>query len=177
MKTLTFAERARRAAALGITLPVPTAAPPAHKPLPVEKLAAAPVLRLAPSTRSIASIRDVAPVPSPPSPAPEPPPEAAKPSAPTEAWQRFRRTQKLLAARYPKIFSWGRPLAIGIDLKLREAFTEEELPTADLKAFLRVWVRRKPYRAALARGDHRVNLDGSDAGPALADTRPVPVGA
>ena len=76
----------------------------------------------------------------------------------------------MLQARYPQIFSWGRPLAIGIDQKLREAFTEEELPTADLKVFLRTWVHRKAYRVALARGDRRVNLDGSDAGPAFGDT-------
>ena len=34
-------------------------------------------------------------------------------------------------------------------------------------------MRRKAYRAALARGDRRVNLDGSDAGPAFGDTGPV----
>ena len=40
-----------------------------------------------------------------------------------------------------------------------------ELPTADLKVFLRTWVHRKAYCVALARGDRRVNLDESDAGP------------
>jgi len=35
----------------------------------------------------------------------------------------------------------------------------------------RTWVHRKAYRAALARGDHRVNLDGSDAGPAFGEIR------
>ena len=29
-------------------------------------------------------------------------------------------------------------------------------------------MHRKAYRAALARGEHWVNLDGSDAGPAFA---------
>ena len=83
------------------------------------------------------------------------------------------RARGVLQARYPQIFSWGRPLAIGIDQKLRGAFTEEELPTADLKVFLRTWVHRKAYRAALARGDRRVNLDGSDAGPAFDDPTPA----
>ena len=57
---------------------------------------------------------------------------------------------------------------------MREAFTEEELPTADLKVFLRVWVRRKAYRAALQRSERRVNLDGSDAGPAFGDLPEAP---
>jgi hypothetical protein len=52
-------------------------------------------------------------------------------------YERFIRVRGLLQARYPQIFSWGRPLAIGIDQKLREAFTEEELPTTDLRVFLR----------------------------------------
>jgi sRNA-binding protein len=88
----------------------------------------------------------------------------------------FRQVRGLLQARYPQIFSWGRPLAIGIDQRLREAFTEEELPTADLKVFLRIWVRRKAYRAVLARGERRVNLDGSDAGPAFGDQPEAPPG-
>jgi len=45
------------------------------------------------------------------------------------------------------------------------------LPTADLKVFLRIWVHRKAYRVALARGDRRINLDGSDAGPAAFEIR------
>jgi len=68
-----------------------------------------------------------------------PPPEpAARPRKLTgPSYERFIRVRGLLQARYPQIFSWGRPLAIGIDQKLREAFTEEELPTTDLRVFLR----------------------------------------
>ena len=110
----------------------------------------------------------------PPELAPPPPKPAAGPRKLTgPSYERFIRVRGLLQARYPQIFSWGRPLAIGIDQKLREAFTEEELPTADLKVFLRTWVHRKAYRAALARGDHRVNLDGSDAGPAFGNIEAV----
>ena len=164
MKTLTPAERARHAAVLGITLP---ALPPqanvgqAHEadppsPRPAAKLAATPAMIAAHSSE-----------PAPPLPKP-----AAGPRKLTgPSYERFIRVRGLLQARYPQIFSWGRPLAIGIDLKLREAFTEEELPTTDLKVFLRTWVHRKAYRAALARGDHRVNLDGSDAGPAFGEIR------
>jgi hypothetical protein len=39
------------------------------------------------------------------------------------------------------------------------------------KVFLRTWVHRMAYRVALARGEHRVNLDGSDAGPAFGEIR------
>ena len=102
---------------------------------------------------------------------PELPPPAPEPRKLTgPSYERFIRVRGLLQARYPQIFSWGRPLAIGIDQKLREAFSEEELPTADLKVFLRTWVHRHAYRAALKRGERRVNLDGSDAGPAFAET-------
>ncbi|HEY5930619.1 MAG TPA: ProQ/FINO family protein [Burkholderiales bacterium] len=151
MKTLTPAERARRAAALGITLPASAS-----------RGATTSQCRPGPGGRAIAA--------QPVEPAPPPPKPAAGPRKLTGAsYERFTRVRGLLQARYPQIFSWGRPLAIGIDLKLREAFTEEELPTADLKVFLRTWVHRKAYRVALARGDHRINLDGSDAGPAFGD--------
>jgi hypothetical protein len=166
--TMTPTEGARRAAGLGITRPkapspqanvgqAQEAAPP--QPRPTGKLVATPAMR-----RAIAAQQ------------PEPAPPPLKPAAGARkltgpSYERFTRTRGVLQARYPRIFSWGRPLAIGIDQKLREAFTEEELPTADLKVFLRTWVHRKAYRAALARGDHRVNLDGSDAGPAFGEIR------
>jgi len=186
MKTLTAAERARRAAVLGITLPVPAAAAPANgeakpgpspQPRPAVKLTATPAMQRAVAVRPIP-----APHPPPPPPAPpEPPPVADAAAVPARKRRRylitpaeyavFRQVRAQMQARYPQIFSWGRPLAVGIDQKLREAFTEEELPTTDLKVFLRTWVHRKAYRAALARGDHRVNLDGSDAGPAFGEIR------
>jgi len=81
--------------------------------------------------------------------------------------QRYRRAHDLLVERYPAIFAAARSLAIGVDKQLRDAFSEAELSTANLRAFLRTWVNRKPYRAALAPGDRRINLDGSDAGAAF----------
>jgi sRNA-binding protein len=109
--------------------------------------------------------------------APALPPETQNSAAPPEPKppkpyvERYKRARVLLVTRYPAIFSAARPLAIGIHERLREAFPEEELSSEDLRAFLQVWVRRKPYRAALERGDRRVNLDGSDAGPAHVDLR------
>ena len=197
MKTLTPAERARRGAVLGITLPVPAtdlpppqANGPARKvappqPRPAVKLTATPAMQ-----RAIAARPTPVPAPPPapmptslaPPPAPPEPPAIADAAAvPARKRRRylitpadytvFRRVRALLQARYPQIFSWARPLAIGIDKPLREAFTEEELPTADLSVFLKIWVRRKAYRAVLERGDRRVNLDGSDAGPAFGEIR------
>ena len=155
MKTLTPAEYASRASVLGITLPtlVTEALPPQPnvgqadeadppQPRPAGKLAATPAMR-----RAIAA--------QPPELAPPPPKPAAEPRKLTgPSYERFTRVRGLLQARYPQIFSWGRPLAIGIDQKLHEAFTEEELPTADLKVFLRTWCTGRPtatpWRAVIA---------------------------
>ena len=76
--------------------------------------------------------RAIAAQPSEPAP-PLPKPAAGPRKLTGPSYERFIRVRALLQARYPQIFSWARPLAIGIDQRLREAFTEEELPTADLK--------------------------------------------
>lgn len=154
---LTPAERARRAAALGITMPPPRAATPAngHKPPPEKR----PILTLKKPVMLKAPAVD-------PPPAEKAPTKAERQAA---VFERFKATQRLVSARYPMIFSWGRPLAVGIRERLREAFTEDELGDGDLRAFLKWWCRRPAYRAALERGDRRVNLDGSDAGPAFDD--------
>jgi len=151
MKTLTPAERARRAAALGITLPASAS-----------RGATTSQCRPGPGGRAIAA--------QPVEPAPPPPKPAAGPRKLTGAsYERFTRVRGLLQARYPQIFSWGRPLAIGIDQKLREAFTEEELPTSDLKVFLRTGCTGRltvsPWRAVIIG-----SIDGSDAGGAFAET-------
>ena len=116
------------------------------------------------------------PAPSPPPPEPPLPEPSAKPEQTTRSIKakhaRYRCAHGLLVERYPAIFAAARPLAIGVDKQLRDVFSEEELSTANLKAFLRTWVNRKPYRAALARGDRRVNLDGSDAGAAFGASTP-----
>ena len=83
----------------------------------------------------------------------------------------FRRTHELLRERYPELFTASRPLAIGIYHQIRAAIGREELRSRDLNLFLAGWTKWPAYRAALARGDRRVNLDGSDAGPALAEPR------
>ena len=83
----------------------------------------------------------------------------------------FRRTRKLLRERYPELFTTPRPLAVGIYHQIRAAIGRDELRSRDLNLFLAGWTKWPAYRAALARGDRRVNLDGSDAGPALGEPR------
>ena len=108
------------------------------------------------------------PVPAPPAPA------LSQPSTPDKRVRNrevFRRTRKLLRERYPELFTASRPLAIGIYHQIRAAIGREELRSRDLNLFLAGWTKWPAYRAALARGDRRVNLDGSDAGPALVEPR------
>jgi hypothetical protein len=110
------------------------------------------------------------------------PPNRAAPAAPAPSepiastrHERYRQTRELQRKRWPAVFSAARPLAIGIDQQVRAAIGQDESLTADLKLFLRKWVYRSAYRDALARGDRRVHLDGSDAG--LAYDRPAATGA
>ena len=67
------------------------------------------------------------------------------------------------ATRWPAIFEKPTPLAIGfarqIHAELKPQFTRKEIGVA-----LHHWVTRRSYYQALARGDVRRNLDGSEAG-------------
>jgi sRNA-binding protein len=55
------------------------------------------------------------------------------------------------------------PLAIGIDAAL-VALLAGEFDASVISRFLRDWVRRPVYLAAVARGDVRRDLDGCPAG-------------
>jgi ProQ/FINO family len=117
--------------------------------------------------------------PAPAAPAPKPPTAATKTDkaagqrkAPLteKSMQRHEmnmRISAMLAARWPEAFSKPRPLAVGIYRQIRAVVDNTELRSRDLSAFLAAWTHRKSYRAALERGVRRVNLDGSDAGPAF----------
>ena len=132
-------------------------------------------LRGTPAMREALGIQPE-PVPAPPAPVPPAPPPAQpstsdKPDKRARNREVFRRTHKLLRERYPELFTASRPLAIGIYHQIRAAIGREELRSRDLNLFLAGWTKWPAYRAALVRGDRRVNLDGSDAGPALAEPR------
>jgi sRNA-binding protein len=79
--------------------------------------------------------------------------------------EEYQHTHQLLERRWPLIFGFARPLRIGIFKILRDELGRAEVTDTALKQFLKVWTLRPAYRAALKRGDRRVNLDGSDAGP------------
>ena len=124
-------------------------------------------LRGTPAMREALGIQPE-PVPAPPAPA------LSQPSTPDKRARNrevFRRTHKLLRERYPELFTTPRSLAVGIYHQIRAAIGREELRSRDLNLFLAGWTKWPAYRAALVRGDRRVNLDGSDAGPALAEPR------
>ena len=65
----------------------------------------------------------------------------------------------VLRRRWPLVFSWARPLAIGIHLDIQAALGDE-VKRKDLRDFFYRWVHRAPYLAAVARGEPRVGLDG-----------------
>ena len=76
----------------------------------------------------------------------------------------------VLRRRWPLVFSWARPLAIGIHLDVQAALGDE-VKRKDLRDFFYRWVHRDPYLAAVARGEPRVGLDGEpvpDTSPAAA---------
>src|SRR4051812_18955810 len=123
-----------------------------------------------------------APAPAPEVPSPDPKPPAARPDKPAakgkaqtargkRAHARNLRVGALLAERFPAAFTSKRPLAIGIFAEIRAVVPESELPRDDLGGFLASWTKRPAYLAALERGDRRVHLDGSDAGPAFDEAR------
>jgi sRNA-binding protein len=81
-----------------------------------------------------------------------------------------KRIQAVLQARWPHLFTYAQPLAIGIWIPLSAA-VEDKISKKELRKFLRWWTRRPPYLAAIERGVRRLNLDGSDAGEADAGER------
>jgi sRNA-binding protein len=70
------------------------------------------------------------------------------------------RVQALLCEHWPTIFSFARPLAIGIDQQIIDALGDQIDPAA-LGTYLAMWTHRPAYLAAVERDYQRVNLDGS----------------
>jgi len=68
--------------------------------------------------------------------------------------------------RWPAAFTKAVPLAIGFSGRIKAAMRAEGKPM-DRKAVsmaIRLWTRRSAYLRAVARGEMRRNLDGSEAG-------------
>ena len=82
-------------------------------------------------------------------------------------FRRHQQTRDILAlfrARWPALFSTPVPLATGIARAIRAELDYVEVPTAGLGRALHVWTNAPGYLAAIAAGEMRRNLDGTEAG-------------
>ena len=70
----------------------------------------------------------------------------------------------LLRARWPAAFGAPVPLAQGIQHEIREGLGEARVPTVQLRRALHYWTHGPRYLAAVAAGQRRRHLDGTDAG-------------
>jgi ProP effector len=74
----------------------------------------------------------------------------------------------LLRALFPSAFRDPPvPLKVGIDRDILER-TAGDFTADEIKAALRLWTRRRPYRRVIAAGGPRYGLDGSIAGEVTA---------
>ena len=78
--------------------------------------------------------------------------------------EQTREILALLRARWPAVFSAPVPLAVGIEREIREGLGEERVPSARLGRALHYWTHGPRYLAAVAAGQRRRHLDGTDAG-------------
>jgi sRNA-binding protein len=98
----------------------------------------------------------------------DPPPQsqiATATDGPPPGQRRQERIETILAVwqvRWPAVFTKPVPLAIGISRRMREQLPE--FPRREIGIALHSWTNRRGYLRAMARGDMRRNLDGSEAG-------------
>ncbi len=78
--------------------------------------------------------------------------------------QQTREVLALLRARWPALFTTPVPLAAGIAREIRDGFGEARVPTAQLGRALHHWTHAPGYLEAVAAGQQRLHLDGTDAG-------------
>ena len=78
--------------------------------------------------------------------------------------EQTREILALLRARWPELFSAPVPLAVGIEREIREGLGEARVPSARLGRALHYWTNGPRYLAAVAAGQRRRHLDGTDAG-------------
>ena len=69
-------------------------------------------------------------------------------------------------ARWPAAFTKPVPLAVGFSGHIKAALRAEEKPMdrKEVSRTIRLWTWRSAYLRAVARGEMRRNLDGSEAG-------------
>ena len=68
---------------------------------------------------------------------------------------------KWLVTEYPHLFKIPKPLALGIHKDILKA-KPESVSNKSLRRVLSRWCRKKPYRAALAKGGKRHGLTKTD---------------
>lgn len=82
-------------------------------------------------------------------------------------FRRYQQTRDILAllrARWPALFTMPVPLATGIARAIRAELGHVEVPTAGLSRALYYWTNAPGYLTAVAAGEMRRNLDGTEAG-------------
>jgi hypothetical protein len=139
--------------------PVRPAAPPPRRKVEEKSRKAA-----TPKTAKLASpAAKPAAKPAPPA-VVDPEAAAAKAARQAEREAARRRVEALLRERWPAVFCVPRPpLAIGVHRQILE-FAGNDIDEAELGWFFRWWVRQLDYLDAIAHGEPRLNLDGSEAG-------------
>ena len=75
-----------------------------------------------------------------------------------------REVLALLRARWPAVFSAPVPLAVGIQHEIKASLEEVGVPAVGLGQALKHWTQGTGYLAAVAAGQRRRHLDGTDAG-------------
>ena len=78
--------------------------------------------------------------------------------------EQTREVLTLLRARWPEVFRVPVPLAVGIRREIRESLGDARIPAAHLDRALHHWTHGPLYLAAVAAGQQRRHLDGTDAG-------------
>lgn len=81
--------------------------------------------------------------------------------------RRHQQTRDILAmlrARWPALFTTPVPLAVGVMRAIRAELGEGSVPVAGLSRALHYWTNAPSYLAAIAAGEVRRNLDGTEAG-------------
>ena len=78
--------------------------------------------------------------------------------------QQGKATRRLLRERWPALFIDSVPLAIGITRAIRAELGAGVVSSAALSSAMNHWTRRSVYLEAIAAGEMRRNLDGTDAG-------------
>lgn len=107
-------------------------------------------------------------------------PALPDPAARKQAQMRFEREQQrasiirrhqqtrdilaMLRARWPALFTTPVPLAVGVMRAIRAELGEAPVPTAGMSRALHYWTNAPGYLAAIAAGEARRNLDGTEAG-------------